>query len=72
MTDEPIRPSEDLLQVFISSRQDKELAHARGLAIEAVERYPGMKVWAFEDAPASSEKARDRYIANAGKADFVI
>ena len=31
-----------------------------------------MKVWAFEDAPASSETARDRYIRNAGNADFVI
>ena len=72
MTDEPIRPSEDPLLVFISSRQDDELSPARGLATEAVESYSGMRVWAFEDAPASSEKARDRYIANAGKADFVI
>ena len=31
-----------------------------------------MKVWAFEDAPASSEAARDRYIRNAGRADVVI
>ena len=31
-----------------------------------------MKVWAFEDAPASSEAARDRYIRNAGSADLVI
>ena len=72
MTDEPIRPSEDPLLVFISSRQDEELSLARGLAIEEVESYPGMKAWAFEDAPASSEQARDRYITNAGKADLVI
>ena len=31
-----------------------------------------MKVWAFEDAPASSEVARDRYINNAERADLVI
>ena len=31
-----------------------------------------MKVWAFEDAPASSEAARNRYIRNAGRADIVI
>ena len=72
MTDEPIRPSEDPLLVFISSRQDAELSLARGLAIKEVESYPGMKAWAFEDAPASSEQARDRYITNAGKADLVI
>ena len=72
MTDEPIRPSEDPLLVFISSRQDEELSVARGLAIKEVERYPGMKAWAFEDAPASSEQARDRYITNAGRADLVI
>ena len=72
MTAKPIRPIEDPLLVFISSRQDKELCPARCLAIEAVESYPGMKVWAIEDAPASSEQVRDRYIKNAGKADFVI
>ena len=72
MTDEPIRPSEDPLLVFISSRQDEKLSLARGLAIEQVDSYPGMKAWAFEDAPASSEQARDRYITNAGKADLVI
>ena len=48
------------------------MARARALAIETVNDYPGMRVWAFEDAPASSEAARDRYIRNAGKADFVI
>ena len=62
MTYEPIRPSEDPLLVFISSRQDEELSLARGMAIKEVESYPGMKAWAFEDAPASSEQARDRYI----------
>ena len=72
MTDEPIRPSEDPLLVFISSRQDEDLSLARGLAIKEVENYPGMKVWAFEDAPASSEHARDRFIKKAGRADIVI
>ena len=75
MTEKPIRPSEDPLWVFISSRQDpqdSEMSRARGLAINEVAKYPGMNVWAFEDAPASSETARDRYIANAGKADIVI
>ena len=52
MTDEPIRPSEDPLLVFISSRQDEELSVARGLAIKEVERYPGMKAWAFEERPS--------------------
>ena len=72
MTDESIHPSEDPLFVFISSKQDDELSRARSLAIETVESYPGMKVWAFENAPASSEAPRDRYIRNAGSADFVI
>ena len=72
MTEEPIRPSEDELLTFISSRQDDEMAEARSLAIETVDNYLGVKVWAFEDAPASSETARDRYIRNAGKAKFVI
>ena len=72
MTEGPIRPSEDPLSVFISSRQDDELSDPRALAIELVANYPGMKVWAFEDAPASSEVARDRYIRNAGRADLVI
>ena len=72
MTDESIRSSEDPLSVFISSMQDDELSRARALAIETVGSYSGMKVWAFEDAPASSEAARDRYIRNAGSADFVI
>ena len=72
MTEEPIRPSEEEILVFISSRQDEEMAEARALAIEAVDAYPGVRVWAFEDAPASSEAARDRYIRNAGRAEIVI
>ena len=72
MTVESIRPSEEELLVFISSRQDDELSRARALAIETVDNFPGMRVSAFEDAPASSEAARDRYIRNAEEADFVI
>lgn len=72
MTEETIRASEEQLLVFISSRQDEEVNRARALATETVNNYPGMRVWAFEDAPASSEAARERYIRNAGKADFVI
>ena len=72
MNDEPARPTENPLLVFISSRQDDELSRARELAIKEVDSYPGMKVWAFEDAPASSETARDRYIRNAGRADIVM
>ena len=72
MTDEQIRPSQNPLIVFISSRQDSEMSRARQLAIDEVTNYPGMKVWAFEDAPASSEAARDRYVGNAEKADLVI
>ena len=74
-TQERIRPSEDPLWVFISSRQDPQdpdMSHARELTINAVAEYRGMNVWAFEDAPASSETARERYIANAGRADIVI
>ena len=70
-----IRPSEDLLQVFISSRQDpedEEMSRARSLAIKEVDAFPLTKVWAFEDAPASSEDARDRYVRNASRADMVI
>ena len=72
MTEEPIRPSENPLLVFISSMQDEELCRARTLAIDTVDKYPGMRVWAFEDAPASSEAARDRYIRNAGSADLAV
>ena len=72
MTEGPIRQSEDPLLVFISSRQDPEMSRARTLAINEVDHYPGMKVWAFEDAPASSEAARDRYIRNASRANIVI
>ena len=72
MSIEPIRPSEDPLLVFISSRQDAQLSCPRSLAIKEVDSYPGMKVWAFEGAPASSEAARNRYIKNAGRADIVI
>ena len=72
MTEGPIRPSEDPLLSFVSSRQDDELSDARALTIRSVGKYPGVKVWAFEDAPASSEAARDRYIRNAGRADLVI
>ena len=72
MTEKPVRPSEDPLRVFISSRQDEEMSRARGMAIKVVGNYPGMEVWAFEDATASPEAARDRYIRNAGGADIVI
>ena len=72
MTDESTRPAENPLLVFISSRQDAELSPARTLAIKEVGRYPWVKVWAFEDAPVSSEAARDRYIRNAERADMVI
>ena len=72
MTEEIIRPSEEPLMVFVSSRQDAELSRPRALAIKEVDSFPLTKVWAFEDAPASSEAARDRYIRNAGRADLVI
>ena len=72
MTDKPARPTENPLLIFISSRQDNELSRAGELAIDEVNSYPGMKVWAFEDAPASSEAARDRYIRSAERADIVI
>ena len=72
MNEETIRYSEEQLLVFISSRQDEELSRPRALAINEVDNFPGMRVWAFEDAPASSERARERYISNAGRADIVI
>ena len=72
MDEETIRPSEEELLVFVSSRQDEELCRPRALTIKEVENYPGMRVWAFEDTPASSEQPRDRYIINAGRADLVI
>ena len=72
MTKETVRVSEVELLAFISSTQDEEMARARELAIKAVDNHPGVRGWAFEDAPASSEAARARYIRNAGKADFVI
>ena len=48
------------------------MSRARSLAIKEVGSFSLTKVWAFEDAPASSEVARDRYIRNAGRADIVI
>ena len=72
MTEEKVPASEDELLVFISSLQDEEMARARDLAIEAVNNYPGTRAWAFEDAPASSESARERYIRNAGRSHFLI
>ena len=72
MTEKPVRPSEDPIRIFISSRQDEEMSRARDMAIKEAGNYPGMVVWAFEDAAASPETARDRYIRNAGAADIVI
>ena len=75
MMPEPLTTSEEELLVFISSRQDnedEEMLKARALAIKAVKDHDGVRVWAFEDVPASSEKARDRYLTNAGKASFMI
>ena len=75
MNAKQFRPSEDPLQVFISSRQeptDEEMSRARSLAIKEVDGFPLTRVWAFEDAPASSEDARDRYVRNASRADLVI
>ena len=75
MNAKQIRPSEDPVQVFISSRQDPkdvEMSRARSLAIKEVDGFPVTKVWAFEDAPASSEDARDRYVRSAGRADMLI
>ena len=72
MTNSSIGATEPPLSIFISSRQDDESFHARELAADAVRSYPGVRVWAFEGAPASSETARDRYIRNAGQADIVI
>ena len=72
LTTRPIGSTEVPLLVFVSSRQDDELARPRALAIETVENYPVTNVWAFEEAPASSEAARERYLRNADKADFLI
>ena len=72
MTGEKIHASEEEFLVFISSRQDEEMCRARDLAIETVDKFPVTRVWAIEDAPASSESPRDRYLRNAGRADFVI
>ena len=58
--------------MFISSRQDTEMNPARAVAFDTVYKYPGMRCWAFENAPASSEQAREKYLRNAGEADFVI
>ena len=72
MTKETIQRSEPDLLVFISSRQDAEMNSARAVAFDTVDKYPGTRCWAFEKAPASSEQARERYLRNAGEADFVI
>ena len=72
MKRETIQPGEPDLLVFVSSRQDAEMNPARAIAFDTVDNYPGMRCWAFENAPASSEQARKRYLRNAGQADFVI
>ena len=54
MTKETIQRSEPDLLVFISSRQDTEMNPARAVAFDTVYKYPGMRCWAFENAPESS------------------
>ena len=67
-----VNRSESNLLVFISSRQTPNMEYARSEATTAVDAFPNCSVWAFENMPASSQKARDYYLSNATKADFVI
>ena len=71
-TVQDIRRSESDLVVFISSRQTPELERPRQEAQRAVESFPNCRVWAFENMPASSENARDRYVHSVAESDFVI
>ena len=67
-----VNRSESDLLVFISSRQSPAIQYARSEAINAVNAFPNCSVWSFENMPASSQQARDYYLSNAAKADFVI
>ena len=69
MTDESIRPSEDPLSVFISSKQDDELSRAKALTIETVESYPGMKEHRPHQTPMDRFRSsgRSRRIARQGR-----
>ena len=72
MNEEKIPRSESDLLVFISSCQDAEMEPARQAAFRAIDEFPLTRPWAFENMPASSQFAREHYLNNAAKADFVI
>ncbi len=40
--------------------------------MRAISSFPNCREWAFENTPASSESARDYYLRNSARADFVI
>ncbi len=67
-----INRSESDLVVFISSRQTPDMEKPRQEVQSAVESFPNCRVWAFENMPASSENARDRYVQSVAGSDFVI
>ena len=71
-TVQEIQRSESDLVVFISSRQTPDMEKPRQEAQSAVESFPNCRVWAFENMPASSENARDRYVYSVARSDFVI
>ena len=71
-TGQEIQRSESDLVVFISSRQTPDMERPRQDAQSAVESFPNCRVWAFENMPASSENARDRYVHSVAGSDFVI
>ena len=64
--------SETDFLVFISSRQSTEMEQARRDAEGAIDGFPNCRVWAFENMPASSESAREYYLRNSARAEFVI
>ena len=72
MNEEKIQRSQSDLVVFISSCQDAEMEPARQEAIRVIDEFPLTRPWAFENMPASSQSAREHYLNNAAKADFVI
>ncbi len=72
MDREGIQRSESELVVFISSRQDDEMKSYRDEADRTIDAFPLTRPWTFENMPASSESAREYYLRNAAKADYVI
>ena len=61
MTEKPVRPSEDPLRVFISSRQDEEMSRARDMAIKELCKH-GIPHQGLDLRPGPNVPGRERGI----------